>query len=373
MSSISQRDIPFFNYKEAFMHYEEEFVTIFRDILHRGAYIMQKDLQNFEEHLAQFLGVKHAIGVANGTDALIVALQAAGIQAGDEVLFPSHTMVATAGAIVYAGGIPVPVDIGPDHMMDPSDLERAITTKTRAIMPVQVNGRTCNMDEIQAIADKYDLFIVEDAAQGLGSKFKGKYAGTFGKAGTFSFYPAKVLGCLGDGGAVVTNDDQVADRVRMLCDHGRRADGEIRIWGGNSRLDNLQAALLDFQLPTYGATMQRRRQIAAMYEERLHSVAEVVLPPGPNADPDHFDVYQNYEIEAQRRDDLREYLKANGIGTIIQWSGKAVHQWPGLGFKIKLPKTEAFFARCIMLPMNMVITDEDVEYICAKICAFYGK
>jgi len=158
-----------------------------------------------------------------------------------------------------------------------------------------------------------------------------------------------------------------------LRDHGRLHDAEIRMWGMNSRLDNLQAALLDFQLRTYDATMQRRRKIASMYEERLRDIAEIVLPPGPSDDPNHFDVYQNYEIEAERRDDLREFLKGNGIGTIIQWSGKAVHQWTDLGFNVQLPNTEAFFTRCMMLPMNMVICDKDVEYICSKIRVFYGR
>lgn len=368
-----KREIPFFDYRRAFLRTEEEFVSIFRDILHRGAFILQKDLAEFEQHLAEFLGVKYAFGVGNGTDALIIALRAAGIRPGDEVLFPSHTMVASAAAIVFAGGVPVPVDIGLDHMMDPSDLERAITPRTRAIMPVQVNGRTCDMDAIQAVADKHGLMIIEDAAQGLGSQFNGRCAGTFGIAGAFSFYPAKVLGCLGDGGAIVTNDPEVADRVAMLRDHGRRADGEIRMWGVNSRLDNLQAAILDFQLRTYDATMARRRQIAAMYEERLGDLPELVLPPGPNGDPNHYDVYQNYELEAERRDELRAFLKANGIGTLIQWSGKAVHQWPGLGFNVRLPNTERFFTRCLMLPMNMALADDDVDYICAKIREFYGR
>lgn len=368
-----KREIPFFDYRRAFLRTEEEFVSIFRDVLHRGAFILQKDLAEFEQHLAEFLGVKYVFGVGNGTDALIIALRAAGIRPGDEVLFPSHTMVASAAAIVFAGGVPVPVDIGPDHMMDPSDLERAITPRTRAIMPVQLNGRTCDMDAIQAVADKHGLMIIEDAAQGLGSRFKGRCAGTFGIAGAFSFYPAKVLGCLGDGGAVVTNDPEVADRVAMLRDHGRRADGEIRMWGVNSRLDNLQAAILDFQLKTYGATMARRRQIAAMYEERLGDLPELVLPPGPNADPNHYDVYQNYELEAERRDELRAFLKANGIGTLIQWGGKAVHQWPGLGFNVRLPDTERFFTRCLMLPMNMALSDDDVDYICAKVREFYGR
>src|SRR5262249_33720194 len=155
---------------------------------------------------------------------------------------------------------------------------------------------------LQAVADKHGLVIVEDAAQGLGSKFRGRYAGTFGAAGTFSFYPAKVLGCFGDGGAVVTNDDAVARQIMLLRDHGRDEDGRVVAWGLNSRLDNLQAAILDFKLKTYPQEMARRREIAARYQAGLGDLPQVALPPAPDADPDHFDVYQNYEIEAEGRD-----------------------------------------------------------------------
>lgn len=367
------KSIPFFNYRGAFAKDREKFLEIMGTVLDRGAFIMQSDCLDFEKNLAEYLGVKHAFGLANGTDAIQIGLMAAGLKAGDEVLFPSHTMVATPAAIAMAGGVPVPVEMGPDHMMDPSDLERAITSKTRAVCPVQVNGRTCNMDAIQAVCDRHGLFIVEDAAQGLGSKFKGRFAGTFGKAGTFSFYPAKVLGCFGDGGGLVTNDDEVADMVTMLRDHGRREDGEIRMWGFNSRLDNMQAAILNFQLATYDDVIARRRAIAAQYQALLGDMPQLTLPPAPDSDPDHFDVYQNYELEADRRDELKAYLAENGIGTLIQWSGKAVHQWPGLGFNVSLPKTERFFERCLMIPMNMTMTDDDVEIVAGTIRKFYGN
>jgi dTDP-4-amino-4,6-dideoxygalactose transaminase len=366
------KPIPFFNYKEAFSADEESYTAIFQDVLRRGAFIQQRDLELFEKNLATYLGVKHAMGVGNATDGLIMAWRAVGLKPGDEVLFPSHTMVASPAAVHWAGGVPVPVDCGDDHMMDPDKLEAAITPRTVGIMPVQLNGRTCKMDRIRAIADKRGLVIVEDSAQALGSKFKGQFASTFGVAAAFSFYPAKVLGCFGDGGAVVTNDDEVFEKLQLLRDHGRGQDGDVHCWGLNSRLDNLQAAILDFQLARYDDVVARRRAIAARYQSLLGSVPQLLLPPRPDADPDHFDIYQNYEIEASDRDGLREHLASKGIGTIIQWGGKAVHQWSGLGFEQKLPRTELLFSRCLMLPMNMTVTDDEVDYVAETIREFYG-
>jgi len=205
--------VPFFNYSGAFKLLEREFQDIFLDVLDRGAFIQQRDLSDFESNLADYLDVKYAFGVGNATDGLTMIWKAIGLNEGDEVIFPSHTMVASPASVVHAGGTPVAVDCGEDHLIDALAIERAITDRTRAIMPVQLNGRTADMDAIQSICTKYDLLLVEDAAQALGSKFKGKSAGTFGIAAAFSFYPAKLLGCLGDGGAVVTNDDQVAENI----------------------------------------------------------------------------------------------------------------------------------------------------------------
>lgn len=372
MSATAVREIPFFNYKQAFAAEEEEYVRLFRDVLRRGAFIQQRDLLEFEQALADYLGVKHAIGVGNATDGLIFAWRAAGLEAGAEVILPSHTMVATAAAIHFAGGVPVPVDCGPDHLLDPDAVEAAVTARTRAICPVQLNGRTCDMDAIRAVADRHGLFLLEDAAQALGSRWRGKLAGTFGVAAAFSFYPAKILGCFGDGGAVVTDDDGVAERVHLLRDHGRDATGEVRRWGLNSRLDNLQAAILHHQFRTYDRIIERRRALAARYQALLGDLPQLVLPPAPDADGDHFDVFQNYELEADDRDALRDHLRANGVGTLIQWGGKAVHQWEGLGYELSLPNTERFFARALMLPMNMMVTDEDADYIAGVIREFYG-
>lgn len=366
------RAVPFFNYPHVFTSHEEDFISIFRDVGRRGAFIAQQDLRDFEQHLAAFTGARHALGFSNATDGLHIALRAAGIGPGDEVIFCSHTMVATAAAIHFAGATPVPVECGPDHLMDPAAAGAAVTPRTRALMPTQLNGRTCDMDALQAIADKHGLLIVEDAAQALGSRFKGRQAGTFGAANAISFYPAKNLGCLGDGGAVLTNDDVVYRKMFLLRDHGRDESGDVVMWGLNTRLDNLQAAILDFKLARYDEEISHRRRIAALYQAQLGDIQELVLPPAPDSDPDHFDVFQNYEIEAERRDDLKAYLKEHGIGTLIQWGGKAVHQFEKLGFKVSLPYVERMFTRCLMLPMNRSISDEDVSYVCEKVREFYG-
>jgi dTDP-4-amino-4,6-dideoxygalactose transaminase len=372
MLDTTHRSIPFFNYSGAFSAQEEDYLRIVSDIIRRGAFIQQRDLADFEQHLAEYLGVKHAIGVGNATDGLIMAFRAAGIGPGDEVIFPSHTMVASPASAAHCGATPVPVDMGPDHLIDPSAIEAAITPRTRAVLPVHLNGRTCDMDAITEIARRHDLVIIEDAAQALGSRFRGRMAGTFGLAAAISFYPAKILGCFGDGGAVITDDDEVARKVRLLRDHGRNDEGDVETWGLNSRLDNLQAAVLDFQFKDYDSIIAHRRAIAGVYETHLSDLAQLVLPQPPGADPDHYDVFQNYELEAEQRDALRASLKADGIGTLIQWGGKAVHQFSKLGFTQRLPRTDAFFERCLMLPMNMMVSEDDAEFIAARIRRFYA-
>lgn len=370
---MTSRSIPFFPYPQLFMAQEQELLSVMTDVCRRGAYIQQKDCREFEASLAAFMGVKHAFGVANGTDAIIIGLKAAGVGAGHEVILPSHTYIATAAAVHMVGATPVLAECGPDHMLDPSDAEHRITPRTRAIMPVQVNGRTCDMDAISAVAKRHNLLICEDAAQGLGSRFSDRSAGTFGVFGTISFYPAKLLGCFGDGGAIVTNDDDLARQISLLRDHGRNEDGRVVAWGYNSRLDNLQAAVLNHKLKSFPQDIARRRAIAGIYQAELGSVQEVSLPPGPTADPRHFDVYQNYELEADRRDDLKKYLEAEGVRTIIQWAGTPVHQFKELGFTVDLPATDAIFRRCLMLPMNVAMSDDDARYITTAILRFYGK
>ena len=374
MTPAQIRSVPFFDYPQLFLSEEQELTAIFREVGQRGAFILQEDLVRFEQNLANYLGVKYALGVGNATDGLLLALRAAGIGPGDEVIFCSHTMVATAAAIHFAGAKPVPVECGDDHLIDPGAVETAVTPRTRAILPTQLNGRTADMQALGVIAKRFDLAIVEDAAQALGSRFQGRAAGTFGVASAISFFPAKTLGCLGDGGAILTNSDDVYERVTQLRDHGRGSDGEIVSWGLNSRLDNLQAAILDFRLSSYDTVVARRRELADLYRDGLRSIWQLKLPPGPDHrehDPDHFDVFQNYEIEAERRDELRAFLKSHHIGSALPWGGKAVHQWPRLGFEQRLPFTERVFERVLLLPLNLSVTQDDVHYICNAIEDFY--
>jgi dTDP-4-amino-4,6-dideoxygalactose transaminase len=258
-------------------------------------------------------------------------------------------------------------------MIDPESVRKLITSKTKAILPTQVNGRCCDMDALLEIAKEHNLIILEDAAQGLGAKFKGRGVGTFDKGGTISFYPAKNLGSFGDAGGFVTNDKDMYDKVMLLRDHGRNDDGEFVMWGFNSRLDNLQAAFLNYKIGYYSDEIVRRREIASIYQAELGSLSQLHLPPAPDSDPDYFDVYQNYEIEAEDRDALKEYLKENGVGTLIQWSGQPVHSITSLGFAGKgLPYTDQMFERCLMLPLNTALQDDEVRYVCEVVKSFYN-
>tara|TARA_Y100000591_G_C21558972_1_gene557534 strand:- start:4 stop:738 length:735 start_codon:yes stop_codon:yes gene_type:complete len=241
-------------------------------------------------------------------------------------------------------------------------------------MPTQLNGRTCNMDIICNIVEKYNLLLFEDATQGLGSKFKNKSAGTFGLASAISFYPAKNLGSLGDGGAILVNDESLYKEIVAYRDHGRDPEsGKVISWGVNSRLDNLQAAFLNYFLSNYDLVIKRRRHIASLYYEKLSHVEEINLPPAQENIDEHFDVFQNYEIRAKSRDSLRKYLFENNIGTLIQWAGMAIHHHTNLGFNQTLPNADNFFREILMLPMNMFISDEDVIYISQLIEKFYKQ
>jgi dTDP-4-amino-4,6-dideoxygalactose transaminase len=367
----SQRTIPFFDYPALFSELETEIMSSVHDVFARGAYIMQSDLLSFEKELAVYLGVKHAMGVADGTMGLLLPLLALDLKPGDEVIVPSHTFVASAAAIHHAGGTPVLADCGRDHLIDAESIRNLITKRTKGIMPVQLNGRTADMDAIGGIAKDHGLFIVEDSCQALGSKFKGQFAGTFGLAGSISFYPSKTLGCFGDGGAIITNDDAMAEKLNILRDHGRGPDGAVWAWGFNSRLDNVQAAILRIKLKRYDDYIARRRAIATMYQKQLGEIKELLLPPAPDSDPKHYDIFQNYEIEADRRDELRAFLESKGVKTIIQWGGKVIHQFAKLGFTSPLPYADAMTKRFMLLPMNTALKDEDVNYICDTVQAFY--
>lgn len=372
-TNAADRTIPFFNYPALFAEHREEYLSTFEDVLSRGAYIMQRDLVDFETELASYLGVKHAIGVADGTIALKIALMLAGVGPGDEVIVPTHTFIATASAVHQVGATPVLCDCLPDSMMDVESARRMITSKTRAIMPVQLNGRTCDMDAVGALAAEHGLKIVEDSCQAMGAKFRGRPAGTFGVAGSFSFFPAKTLGCFGDGGGLILDDDDLAERARELRDHGRGKDGKVHRFGVNGRLDNIQAAILRLKLTRYDASIARRRDIARIYDARLSGLESVLLPPGPDGDSLRFDIFQNYEVQADRREQLRDHLSSRGVGTILQWGGHMIHQFDDLSLLSDAAYAEGMSKRYMLLPMHPMMSDDDVNYVCDNVLAFYGQ
>ena len=363
--------VPFFNYKKLYQKDKNLVDKAYKDVMNRGAFILQDDLEEFEKKLAKYSGSKYALGVANGTDALWLVLSAIGLNKSDEILIPSHTYIATPAAAKFLGLKPILVDCNKDHLMSIKDSACKLTKKTKVIMPVQLNGRTMNMDRLMEFANMEDLIVIEDAAQGIGSRYKKQMSGTFGLAGTYSFYPAKTLGCFGDGGIIVTNNGELYQKLYEMRDHGRSQDGNYNRWGLNSRLDNLQAAILLAKLELLDKEINRRREIAKMYNDNLLKTKEVILPPGPKANDIHYDTYQNYEVECENRDKLKKYLLDRGVSTIIQWGGQAIHQIAALNFEVHLPLTDNLFQKCLLLPMNTTLSDDEVYYIIESIQEFY--
>ena len=364
--------VPFVDPKEHYRRYKAEIDHAFTDTLSKGDLVLRQQLRDFEKHLAEFVGTKYAVGVNSCYHALHFSLLAAKIGAGDEVITVGHTFVATVSAIIHAGAKPILIDVREDYNLDPAKLEAAITPRTRAIMPVHLNGRVCEMDTIEAIAAKHKLVVIEDAAQALGAKHKGRGAGSFGIAGCFSFYPFKSLGCYGDGGAVTTNDPEVARVVTLLRFNGEdRETGAFHYHGYTALLDNVQAAILDVKLKHFPDWIEHRRKIAQLYTKKLSGIAGLTLPIMDG--PGYFDTFQNYVIRTDQRDALREHLKQSGVETLVHW---ATPMWAYKGLDLpdpKLPFTEKICREVISLPMSAETTEEHVEITAAAIREFFAK
>jgi dTDP-4-amino-4,6-dideoxygalactose transaminase len=367
--------VPFFDWAGFFNERKDEFSNIMIETASRGGFILQRDVDEFEANLAKFIGVKHVIGCSDGTNAILLGLRASGVKPGDEIIVPSHSFIAAIQSIHFAGATAVPVELlGHDWLVDPDAIEAAITPRTTAIMPVHVNGRVCQMDVIMDIAKRRGLAVYEDSAQAAGAKLDGIGAGCWGQWGTYSFYPSKTLGCFGDAGALVTNDDDIAETVRAMRNHGANREKmiplDVAVWGTNCRLDNIHAAILNYKLTYYAEAIARRREIAARYDAAFQGISELRLPPAPDADSRFFDIYQNYELCLDRRDELRRYLSDHNIGTIVQWGGFGIHQLKGLGFTQECPKTDRFFETSLLLPMNHILTDAQVEHVIETVLSF---
>jgi dTDP-4-amino-4,6-dideoxygalactose transaminase len=363
--------VPFVDAREHYRRYRTEYEDVITTTLSQGDLIMRGQLRDFERKLAAYVGVSSAVGVNSGYHALHLSMLGAGIGPGDEVITVAHTFVATISAIIHCGATPVLVDVADDYNMDVDAFAAAITPRTKAVVPVHLNGRICDMARIMEIAERHHLIVIEDAAQSLGASFDGKGAGSFGTAGCFSFYPFKILGCFGDGGAVTTDDAAVARAVALLRYNGEdRETGEYHYHGYTALLDNVQAAVLDVKLRRLNDWIEHRRCIASMYQKALTGVGDLRLPHFD--DSRRRDVYQNYVIRTSRRDALRSHLREKGVETLVHWP-KPVWEHDALRLgRHQLPNTAAICREVISLPMSAETTDQHVEQTAAAIREFFA-
>jgi len=366
------KKIPFLDLKQIYLELKLELDEAVQRVMNSGWYIQGEELRAFESEFAEYCNVKYCIGVGNGLDALHLILRAMDIGSGDEVIVPANTFIATWLAVSYAGATPVPVE--PDektYNIDPTRIESAITERTKAIMPVHLYGQPADMDPIMEIADKYQLKVIEDAAQAHGARYKGKRVGGFGNAAGFSFYPGKNLGAFGDGGAVTTNDPIIAERVRRLGNYGSQVKYSHDVKGFNSRLDEIQAALLRVKLTYLDVWNDKRRNIADQYAKRLKD-ANVVIP---TVHPDAIPVWHLYVIRHKKRDALQKHLRNNGIETLIHYPIPVHKQLAYKEFECfsdNMHLTQNIADSILSLPMYPGLRTEEVETI-VKAIHSYGE
>ena len=361
---------------------KDEIDAAYSEVMSRGDLIDREHLKRFEENLGAFVGTRYTVGVNSGYDALHLSLRGAGIGPGDEVIVPAHTFVATASAVVNTGAKPVLVDVAKDFNIDVDKIEEAITDNTKGIIPVHLSGYMSDMPSVMEIAERHNLVVVEDACQSLGSsiaesskpdtKGQKKMAGSWGRAGCWSFYPFKILGGYGDGGAITTNDPDLAlFATRMRYNGEDRKTGEYHGHGFTCLLDNLQAAFLDVKLRYLPQWIVRRKQIAERYRETLSDISDLLLPHYDRPGFDH--VYQNYTVRAKQGDDFSEYLKKNGVEVLTQFR-KPYYRHKALKLEDRgFPETEALSREVCSLPMNVEVTDAEVEYVIQVVREFYKK
>ncbi|MBP7998895.1 MAG: DegT/DnrJ/EryC1/StrS family aminotransferase [Chloroflexi bacterium] len=364
-------NIPFIDLQAEYQALQAELTAAAQRVMASGWYILGQEVTAFEQEFAAYLGVAAAVGVASGTDAVLLACRALEIGPGDEVITVAHTAVATITAIELAGATPVLVDINPHtYTIDVHQIEAAITARTKAIIPVHLYGHPAEMDTILALAQQYGLCVIEDCAQAHGARYKGRMVGSMGDAAAFSFYPTKNLGALGDGGAVVTNDSVVAQRLHQLRQYGWQERYISNISGYNSRLDELQAAFLRLKLPHLESFNATRRHFASLYQQSLAGLP-LILP----VERTHCQaVYHLYVIQSEQRDKLRHHLQEQGIGTAIQYP-VPVHRQPAyhhLGYGPgSLPVTETVCGRILSLPLHPHLTPTQLQHVITALKMFW--
>lgn len=359
--------IDYENLRKANEPFFEEYRTSFDGLLQSGWFILGNAVKTFEQEFAAFNTNKHCVGVANGLDALILCLRALDLEKGSEVIVPSNTYIATILSILQCDLVPVLVE--PDirsYNIDPVKIEESITPKTKAIMVVHLYGKACRMDAITAAAKKHGLALIEDCAQSHGAKFKGKMTGTFGY-GAFSFYPTKNLGCLGDGGAVTTDDEIFANTIRMLRNYGSEKKYYNEVVGYNSRLDEIQAGFLSVKLKRLNEITEHKRRLAALYQNGLKQ--DFITP---EVHPDHFDVFHIYNIRHPKRDALKEYLLKNEIKTDVHYPVPPHKQraMNGVLTKDHFPISEEIHATTLSLPISFCHSESDIRRVIEVMNAF---
>ena len=357
--------VPFVDLSIQWKQLKEEFNVAFNSLGERGAFILGEEVTSFESEFANFCNSSYGIGVASGTDGLHLAFRSLGIGSGDEVIIPAHTFVATAIGVILSGAKPVLVDVDPDtYLLDPSQLSQAVTSKTKAICPVHLYGRCCDMDRIQEFASIHNLAIVEDASQAHGASWKGKKAGSMGDVGVFSLYPAKNLGALGDGGIMITNNPSLNQRLKCLRNYGSEQKYDHPEFGVNSRLDSLQAAFLRIKLKKIASWNQMRWNSAEVYNSSLKSVASLKIPELLSPQ-EH--VFHLYVVRCHHRDQVKQALAEKGIQTGIHYPIPFYLQdgFSQLGYSIgSFPHAEALSQQIISLPMYPGMTNDLVEMVC---------
>ena len=359
--------VPFLDVRKAYLELRSDLDAAYQRVMNSGQYILGDEVEAFEQEFAAYCGALHCVGVGNGFDALSLILLGFGIGGGDEVIVPSNTYIATWLAVSEVGASPVPVEPDPATLnLDPERLERAVTSRTRAIIAVHLYGLPVDMDRVLEVARPRGIKVIEDAAQSHGALYKGRRTGTLGDAAGFSFYPSKNLGAFGDGGAVVSDDPQLADRVRSLRNYGSRRKYEHETKGGNSRLDELQAALLRVRLRCLDEWNSRRRTVARLYDSRLAGLG-LTLPVG-HTEEEH--AWHLYVIRTGQRERLRHLLGARGVGTLVHYPVPP-HLQPAyqeLGLHAgALPISEAIHREVVSLPIGPHMSEEEVHYVATAV------
>lgn len=363
--------VPFLDLQAAYLELKDETDAAYSRVMDSGWYILGSEVEAFEREFADYCGAKYCIGVANGLDALHLILKGYGIGAGDEVIVPSNTYIATWLAVSYAGATPVPVEPNIDtYNLAPELIEAAITEKTKAVMPVHLYGQTAEMDAIKEIAAKYNLKVIEDAAQAQGAEYRGKRTGSLGDAAGFSFYPGKNLGAFGDAGAITTDDEQLAEQLRVLRNYGSRVKYYNEVKGYNSRLDPLQAAFLSVKLKRLDEWNARRKQVARQYFENLSGISDLILPVVPEeANP----AWHLFVVRHPRRNQLQKHLENAGVGIVIHYPvpPHLSDAYADLNLKtVDFPEAAAIADTILSLPISPHHTKEQIKYVCDSIKSF---